>query len=98
MYNLTQCVHHNTFVFNKKRLWSGCNVRGTQKKTLVFIIAYCQKFPSFKLQLNSQTFCIPGSRSPPGLPTGPQDPLSAFEMTRLALLKVFLFLKIYFSS
>merc|ERR1719322_648041 len=29
----------------------------------------------------------PGSRSPPGLPTGPQDPLSAFEMTRLALLK-----------
>ena len=29
-----------------------------------------------------------GSRSPPGLPTGPQDPLSAFEMTRLALLKV----------
>ena len=31
---------------------------------------------------------ISGSRSPPGLPTGPQDPLSAFEMTRLALLKV----------
>jgi hypothetical protein len=29
-----------------------------------------------------------GSRSPPGLPSGPQDPLSAFEMTRLALLKV----------
>jgi hypothetical protein len=29
-----------------------------------------------------------GSRSPPGLPTGPHDPLSAFEMTRLALLKV----------
>ena len=31
---------------------------------------------------------IAGSRSPPGLPTGPHDPLSAFEMTRLALLKV----------
>ena len=31
---------------------------------------------------------ISGSRSPPGLPIGPQDPLSAFEMTRLALLKV----------
>merc|ERR1719251_599181 len=31
----------------------------------------------------------PGSRSPPGLPTGPQDPLSAFEMTRLALLKMY---------
>merc|ERR1719228_718628 len=30
-----------------------------------------------------------GSRSPPGLPTGPQDPLSAFEMTRLALLKMY---------
>jgi len=32
---------------------------------------------------------MPGSRSPPGLPTGPQDPLSAFEMTRLALLKMY---------
>jgi hypothetical protein len=31
---------------------------------------------------------LSGSRSPPGLPTGPHDPLSAFEMTRLALLKV----------
>ena len=31
----------------------------------------------------------PGTRSPPGLPTGPQDPLSAFEMTRLALLKMY---------
>jgi len=31
----------------------------------------------------------PGSRSPPGLPIGPQDPLSAFEMTRLALLKMY---------
>lgn len=31
----------------------------------------------------------PGSRSPPGLPSGPQDPLSAFEMTRLALLKMY---------
>jgi len=31
----------------------------------------------------------PGPRSPPGLLTGPQDPLSAFEMTRLALLKMY---------
>jgi len=31
----------------------------------------------------------PGQRSPPGLPTGPQDPLAAFEMTRLALLKMY---------
>ena len=31
----------------------------------------------------------PGGRSPPGLPTGPQDPLAAFEMTRLALLKMY---------
>ena len=30
-----------------------------------------------------------GGRSPPGLPTGPQDPLAAFEMTRLALLKMY---------
>ena len=40
------------------------------------------------LQSNFFQFGVPGSRSPPGLPTGPQDPLSAFEMTRLALLKV----------
>ena len=49
-------------------------------------------FPVLKMMFSTKKQflinCVLGSHSPPGLPTGPQDPLSAFEMTRLALLKV----------
>merc|ERR1719220_3195466 len=46
--------------------------------------------PPRPLHMNgSRPSLHPGGRSPPGLPTGPQDPLAAFEMTRLALLKMY---------